>query len=83
MYIYRIFILLTVQYPENCNIRLRSALYNGRLVVETFEGIIVGNLPTKYNYLLTYIKLGNGYSGTVVSSGISPIPYAVVNLYAI
>lgn len=43
---------------------------------------IIGNLPVIYNYLMLCISNGMAYSGNVVSSGLSPIPYIVVDLHA-
>ena len=64
-------------------VRLRSAIYNGRLVIEkTNSQEILGNLPTQYNYLINCIKNGLLYSGFVTVAGNTPIPYAVVTLSA-
>ena len=43
---------------------------------------ILGNLPVTYNYLLVCISNGMTYSGNVVSSGVTPVPYIVVDLHA-
>lgn len=43
---------------------------------------IIGNLPVTYNYLMLCIANGMTYSGNVISSGLSPVPYIVVNLHA-
>ena len=66
---------------SHSNVELRNSLFCGRLVVETTDTHeIIGNLPTKYNYLITCIKRGSNYNGVVISSGISPIPFVVVTL---
>lgn len=58
-------------------VSLRTNIVEGRLVVELTETHeIIGNLPTEYNYLR-----GLKYHGTIVSSGLTPIPYIVVNLH--
>lgn len=63
-------------------VQLRNTIHLGRLVVETSDTYeVIGNLPVQYNYLINCIKVMT-YSGKVVSSGISPIPYVVVTLYA-
>jgi len=66
------------------SIQIRNSLYNGRVVVQsatTFE--IIGNIPTKYNYIyFNCITNGINYSGEVISSDLTPIPFVVVNLYA-
>lgn len=64
-------------------VELADSIYNGRLVVilsSTRE--ILGNLPTKFNYLIECIKNGVHYTGDVHSSGVIPVPYILVNLYA-
>jgi len=62
---------------------LNHHIINGRLVVIFANtGEIVGNLPTQYNFLINCIKSGYEYSGTVVASGLTPIPFIVVSLYA-
>lgn len=69
---------------SSASVRLRDEVNNGRLVVELKEtGEIIGNLPTRYSYLLTCIKLGTNYEGSIVSSGLSPIAYVVVSLNAV
>lgn len=65
------------------DIYLNPQIHNGRLVVmssDTQE--IVGNLPTKYYYLINCLKAGKCYSGTVVFSDLQPVPSVVVTLYA-
>lgn len=67
----------------NEKIELSEKLVNKRMVVvlsDTKE--IIGNLPIHYNYLNLCLKKGMRYSGEIISSGLSPIPYIVVNLYA-
>lgn len=64
-------------------VELSAHTINKRLVVvltQTQE--IIGNLPVTYNYLNLCIKKGKKYYGKIKSSGISPIPYIVVDLYA-
>lgn len=64
-------------------VELRNTIYKGRLVVtSTSTGEILGNLPTQYNYLINCIKRGTKYTGTVISSGKSPVPFVVVSLHA-
>jgi len=64
-------------------VRIRDTVANGRLVVELESGIdIVGNIPTKFNYLLACLKAGNSYSGEVSYSSQGPIPAVEVNLDA-
>ena len=65
-------------------VQIRKEVSGRRLVVELSETKeIIGNLPTKYSFLLTCINLGHNYVGTIISSGLSPIPYIVVSLNAI
>jgi hypothetical protein len=69
--------------PSESQIELLDTIINKRLVVRsTSTQDIIGNLPISYNYLNLCIKKGYRYSGVVISSGLSPIPYTVVNLYA-
>lgn len=62
-------------------VQVRDKVHLGRLVVETEDTKqVVGNLPTQYNYLLTCITNGMHYSGNVISSGNTPVPFVVVTL---
>ena len=64
-------------------VELAMQLVNKRLaVVLTSTQEVIGNLPVSYNYLNLCIKKGKRYSGEIKSSGLSPIPFIVVNLYA-
>lgn len=64
-------------------VELSMQLINKRLVVVlTNTQEVVGNLPVTYNYLNLCIKKGKRYSGVIKSSGLSPIPFIVVSLYA-
>lgn len=68
---------------QGASVRLRAKIHGGRLVVETTNsGEVLGNLPTQYNTLVNCITKGMKYSGVVVASGITPIPFAVVTLNA-
>jgi hypothetical protein len=70
--------------PVDTLVQVRLVLLSGRIAVEIVDtGETVGNLPTKYNYLITCIKLGKTYSGNVVSGSLTPIPYVVVDLNVI
>ena len=69
--------------PIEESVQLSMHLVNKRLaviLVSTEE--VIGNLPVNYNYLNICMKKGIQYSGSVKSSGISPIPYIVIDLYA-
>lgn len=64
-------------------VELKSQLVNKRLaIILAKTQQVIGNLPVSYNYLYLCIKKGKRYSGVIKSSGLSPIPYIVVNLYA-
>ena len=64
-------------------VELAMQLVNKRLaVVLTRTQETIGNLPVSYNYLNLCIKKGKRYSGEIKSSGLSPVPFIVVNLYA-
>lgn len=64
-------------------VELQGTIFNGRLVVAVSStGERLGNLPTEYNYLINCLMRGVTYTGVVVSSGASPVPFAVVSLYA-
>lgn len=69
--------------PVATQIILNSEIVNGRLVVVSLgTNQVIGNIPVEYNYLNLCMKKGMIYKGGVISSGIRPIPYVVVNLYA-
>lgn len=64
-------------------VELAMQLVNKRLaVVLTSTQEVIGNIPVSYNYLNLCIKKGKRYLGEIKSSGLSPIPFIVVNLYA-
>ena len=63
-------------------VELNSIPHNGRLVVtNTLTKEVLGNLPTQYNYLINCIK-NVRYDGTIIASGMRPIPFVVVTLHA-
>lgn len=67
---------------QNDGVALSNRIFNGRLVVTSaLSNEIIGNLPTRYNYLINCINRGVNYSGRVISSGISPVPFVVVTLH--
>ena len=64
-------------------VELSMQLVNKRLaVVLSSTQEVIGNLPVSYNNLNLCIKKGKRYSGEIKSSGLSPVPFIVVNLYA-
>lgn len=64
-------------------VELSMQLVNKRLaVVLSSTQEVIGNLPVSYNYLNLCIKKVKRYSGEIKSSGLSPVPFIVVNLYA-
>ncbi|MBQ4900314.1 hypothetical protein KB559_15870 [Paenibacillus sp. Marseille-P2973] len=64
-------------------IEVKRELVNGRVVVISSENqIIIGNLPSKYSYLLACMKQGISYMGTVTYSVVNPIPRVMVDLNA-
>lgn len=77
-------------YREHCNVpkatemvELAEEIVNKRLVVILSSSKqVIGNMPVPYNYLNLCIKSGMHYHGGIKASGLSPIPYIVVNLYA-
>ena len=71
--------------PESGHlVQIRDSLYNGRVVVQSAVTLeIIGNIPTRYNYIFfNCVTNGINYSGEVLSSDLTPIPFVVVNLYA-
>jgi hypothetical protein len=62
-------------------VQVRDVLVDGRVGVETTTGsIVVGFLPTSFNYVRKCVADGFRYEGTVVSSARKPIPIVVVTL---
>lgn len=51
-----------------------------RLVVKSNDGLIIGYLPTKYNYLRNCIMKGFTYTGVVSSASSTPINTVVVDI---
>ena len=65
------------------SVELAMQLVNKRLaVVLSSTQEVIGNLPVSYNYLNLCIKKRIKYLGEIKSSGLSPVPFIVVNLYA-
>jgi hypothetical protein len=62
-------------------VQVRDILVDGRVAVETTAGsIVVGFLPTSFNYVRKCLADGFRYGGTIVSSTRKPIPAVVVTL---
>ncbi len=57
-----------------------SISFNSRLEVYTDNMLLVGYLPTKYNYLAVCIQNGFSYVGTVSSSSNDPIASVEVDI---
>lgn len=51
-----------------------SLLFRGRIFAVDNTGVVVGALPTRYNYLAACIRNGFHYSGIVSVSQNSPVP---------
>lgn len=51
-----------------------------RLVVKSNDGLIIGYLPTKYNYLRNCIMKGFTYTGVVSNASSTPINTVVVDI---
>jgi hypothetical protein len=52
----------------------------GRPAIVTDRGVVVGYLPTKFNYLISCMKSGHQYSGAVAQSSNKPIPNVFVSI---
>lgn len=62
-------------------VRLRQALVEGRLAIETADGgKVLGYMPTQYNYLRQCMEQGYSYLGRVTSCSEKPIPSIRVDL---
>ena len=62
------------------DVYLSDQIHNGRLVVvHTDSNLIIGNLPTSYNFMIKCLE--HNYTGNVISSGMQPIPFVVVDLH--
>lgn len=51
-----------------------TIVLDGRLFAQDVNGVKVGALPTKFNYLAACIKDGNSYIGVVKATRTSPHP---------
>ncbi|MCU7936044.1 MAG: hypothetical protein KZQ99_14370 [Candidatus Thiodiazotropha sp. (ex Dulcina madagascariensis)] len=49
-------------------------ILNGRLFAVDANGVAIGALPTKFNYLAACIADGNNYVGVITKSPTSPVP---------
>jgi hypothetical protein len=45
-----------------------------RIVAIDDKGVIIGNLPTEYNYLMRCLREGYQYEGEVIGSNTMPLP---------
>lgn len=61
---------------------LNPTIEDGRLVIMNQKFETLGNLPTQYHFLLKCLEQGMHYEGNVKASGLAPIPFIVVDLYA-
>ena len=55
-------------------------VFDVRLIVKTKEGISLGYLPTKYNYLRACMEDGYGYKGIIASTSLTPIPQITIDV---
>lgn len=60
-------------------IKISPNLHQGRIVA-TLGSMIIGNLPTRFNYLLKCFTDGISYEGVIANSGTNPIPFIVVDV---
>jgi len=51
-----------------------SLAHQGRIVALDANGVIVGALPTRFNYLAACLRDGIGYTGVVTLSATAPAP---------
>ncbi|MFM9988983.1 hypothetical protein [Flavobacterium sp.] len=54
--------------------------HNPRLAVQDDKNVIIGYLPTKFNYLLACIESGINYSGIVSNSTLTPLASVMVDI---
>lgn len=54
--------------------------FDKRIVARTLDGIDIGYLPTKFNYLKFCLEEGYVYEGQVTSSSVAPIPMVSVDI---
>lgn len=53
---------------------------NPRFEIRDVNGIAIGFLPTKYNYLRACMLEGRNYEGLVSNSGLHPLPNVTVDI---
>jgi hypothetical protein len=62
-------------------VRVRDRLFDGRIAVETVDSsVVVGFLPTIYNYIRRCLAEGFSYEGEVVDSALAPLPAVSADL---
>ncbi|MFA6483406.1 MAG: hypothetical protein WCW62_12560 [Bacteroidales bacterium] len=54
--------------------------FNERIVAETEDGVCIGFLPTRFNYLLNCIENGFSYSGVIARSNSIPLPSLTIDV---
>jgi len=69
--------------PGGTDIRLLRNLVDGRLAVATDEAspVVVGLVPTAFNYLLACMNAGHSYRGEVIASALAPVARVAVSLH--
>jgi hypothetical protein len=67
--------------PVGSRLQVRKTLFDGRIAVETVNrSMVVGFLPTMFNYIRKCLAEGFSYGGGVVDSTLKPLPAVIVDL---
>lgn len=67
--------------PEKTKVRVREKLVDKRIAVETESGqVVIGYVPTAYNYLRQCMSNGWTYTGKVTGSSAGKLPKITVDL---
>lgn len=58
-----------------------TVVLDKRLCVQDLKGVVIGYLPTRYNYLAGCMDEGHSYSGRVSESGLGVLAYVRVDIH--
>lgn len=57
-----------------------NVVFDKRMIVQNDDGVSLGLLPTRFNYLRSCMTDGFTYSGVIVNSSLTPIPTIIVDI---
>lgn len=65
---------------DSTTVSIRNTLVSGRIGIQTSNGVLIGYLPTSFNYVLQCINRGFSFTGKVTNADERPTPSVHVSL---